>query len=183
VEDPVEDPRTRYGPAEVGELLADLRHMSTDDLHQVAEAVRQVQIERAVSSGDHDAVISQAFENGFGRDGLGMLPWIEGDVIVCPGGLVSKSRTSHRCRFISVDDVWVWDSGLLIREDKRSAPGVEDGFRAIALIPVVDGTELDVVTGKARSGGHSVDHVVSYEVRSGELIEVAQRNVTPNKMR
>jgi hypothetical protein len=60
---------------------------------------------------------------------------------------------------------------------------VEEGFRAIALIPVVDGTELDVVTGKARSGGHSVDHVVSYEVRSGELIEVAQRTITPQKMR
>lgn len=164
-------------------LIESLRQMSGDDLHNLAEAVRQVQIERAVASGDHDAVIAQAFENGFGRDGLGMLPWIEGDAIVCPGGLVTKSRSSHRCRFISVDDVWVWDSGLLIREDKRSSPGVEEGFRAIALIPVVDGTELDVVTGKARSGGHSVDHVVSFEVRSGVLIEVAQRTVTPQKMR
>lgn len=164
-------------------LIANLRQMSGDDLHNLAEAVRQVQIERAVASGDHDAVIAQAFENGFGRDGLGMLPWIEGDVIVCPGGLVSKSRSSHRCRFVSVDDVWVWDSGLLIREDKRSSPGVEEGFRAIALIPVVDGTELDVVTGKARSSGHSVDHVVSYEVRAGDLIEVAQRTITPQKMR
>lgn len=164
-------------------LITNLRQMSGDDLHNLAEAVRQVQIERAVASGDHDAVIAQAFENGFGRDGLGMLPWIEGDVIVCPGGLVSKSRSSHRCRFVSVDDVWVWDSGLLIREDKRSSPGVEEGFRAIALIPVVDGTELDVVTGKARSSGHSVDHVVSYEVRAGDLIEVAQRTITPQKMR
>lgn len=164
-------------------LITNLRQMSGDDLHNLAEAVRQVQIERAVASGDHDAVIAQAFENSFGRDGLGMLPWIEGDVIVCPGGLVSKSRSSHRCRFVSVDDVWVWDSGLLIREDKRSSPGVEEGFRAIALIPVVDGTELDVVTGKARSSGHSVDHVVSYEVRAGDLIEVAQRTITPQKMR
>jgi hypothetical protein len=172
-----------YGPAEIAALLEQLRTVTANDLHHVAEAVRQVQIERAVASGDHDAVIAQAFENGFGRDGLGLLPWIEGDVVVCPGGLVAKSRSSHRCRFVSVDDVWVWDSGLLIREDKRSSPGAEDGFRAVALIPVVDGTELDVVTGKARSGGHSVDHVVSYQVRAGELIEVAQRNVTPQKMR
>jgi hypothetical protein len=172
-----------YGPAQIAALIEKLRSVTTDDLHQVAEAVRQVQIERAIASGDHDAVIAQAFENGFGRDGLGVLPWIEGDVVVCPGGLVAKSRSSHRCRFVSVDDVWVWDSGLLIREDKRSSPGVEDGFRAVALIPVVDGTELDVVTGKARSSGHSVDHVVSYEVRAGELIEVAQRTITPQKMR
>ena len=164
-------------------ILQRLRAMTADELHNVAESVRQVQIERAIESGDHDAIIARAFEIGFGRDGLGVLPWIDGDVIVCPGGLVSKSRSSHRCRFVSVDDVWVWDSGLLLREDKRSSPGTEEGFRAIALVPLVDGTGLDVVTGKARSGQHSVDHVVSYEVRGGELVEVSQRTVTPANMR
>ena len=118
-----------------------------------------------------------AFEVGFGRDGLGVLPWVEGTVIVCPGGMTAKSKSSHRCRFVSVDDVWVWDCGLLLREDKRSSPGTDEGFRAIALVPLVDGTELDVVSGKARGGQHSVEHVVSYEVRSGELVEVSQRNV------
>lgn len=154
--------------------------MSSDELHHVAEAVRQVQIERAVMAGDLDAVIARAFEIGFGRDGLGVLPWIEqvgddGALIVCPGGLVARSRSSHRCRFVSVDDVWVWDSGLLMREDKRSSPGVQDGFRAIAVLPAVDGIEIDVVTGRARAGGHTVEHVVSYEVRRGELVEVSQR--------
>jgi hypothetical protein len=163
--------------------MRELRAKSADDLHHLAEAVRQVQIERAIASGDHDAVIARAFEVGFGRDGLAVGPWIEGDLIVCPGGMVSKSRTSHRCRFVSVDDVWVWDSGLLLREDKRSSPGVDDGFRAVALLPVVDGTSLDVVSGRARSGGHAVEHVVSFEVRSGELVEVAQRDVTSREMR
>lgn len=157
--------------------------MSDDDLHHLAEVVRQVQIERAIANGDQDAIIAAAFETGFGRDGLAVLPWVEGDVIVCPGGLVAKSRSSHRCRFVSVDDVWVWDSGLLLREDKRSSPGTDEGFRAIALVPLVDGTGLDVVSGRARSGQHSVEHVVSYEVRNGELVEVSQRNVTPANMR
>lgn len=164
-------------------LVESLRSMSAGDLHQVAEAVRQVQIERAVGAGDHDAIIARAFEIGFGRDGLGVLPWIEGDVVVCPGGLVSKSRTSHRCRFVSVDDVWVWESGLLLREDKRSSPGVDDGFRAVALVPAVDGTGIDVVSGRARSSGHSVEHVVSYEVRGGDLVEVGQRTVSASSMR
>ena len=91
-----------------GELLIEsLRGMTAEELHNVAEAVRQVQIERAVASGDLDAIVARAFEVGFGRDGLGLNPWVEGDVVVCPGALVSKSRTSHRCRFVSVDDVWV----------------------------------------------------------------------------
>ena len=163
--------------------MTELRATTSDELHHIAEAVRQVQIERAIRSGDHDALIARGFETGFGRDGLAMTPWTEGDVIVCPGGMVSKSRSSHRCRFVSVDDVWVWESGLLLREDKRSSPGAEDGFRAVALVPLVDGITLDVVTGRARSGGHAVEHVVSFEVRAGELVEVAQRDVTGRDMR
>ncbi|MEX2626204.1 MAG: hypothetical protein WD225_04935 [Ilumatobacteraceae bacterium] len=165
------------------ELMAWALGLSAATLHDVAEAVRQAQVERAIDTGDHDAIIARGFEIGFGRDGLGMLPWVEADVIVCPGGLVSKSRANHRCRFVSVDGTWVWDSGLLLREDKRSSPGADDGFRAVALVPLVDGTALDVVSGRARAGGHSVEHVVSYEVRGGELIEVSQRTVTPANMR
>jgi hypothetical protein len=163
--------------------MEQLRELTTDQLHQLAESVRQLQIERAITSGDHEAIITRAFEIGFGRDGLGVLPWVEGEVIVCPGAIITKSRSSHRCRFISVDDVWVWDCGLLLREEKRSSPGTTDGFRAVALIPIVDGTQLDVVSGRARSGGHAVEHVVSFEVRGGELVEVSQRDVSPRNMR
>jgi hypothetical protein len=158
-------------------LVAMIRDMNDDELHNVAEVVRQVQIERAIGCGDEDAIIASAFETAFARDGLAVQPWVEGSVIVCPGGMVSKSKSSHKCRFVSVDDTWVWESQLLLREDKRSSPGTDDGFRAVALLPVVDGTAIDVVSGKSRSGQHSVDHVVSYEVRAGVLIEVSQRTV------
>ena len=159
-----------------------LDRLSVNELVNVGEAVRQLQRERAVARGDLDEIIANAFEIGFGSDGLGLLPWIEGDVVVCPGGLISKSRTSHRCRFVSVDDIWIWESAELIREDKRSTPGTHDGFRAVALLPVLNGMELDVVSGKARSGQHSVDRVVSYEIRAGELFEVSQRTVAPAGM-
>lgn len=159
-----------------------LDRLSADELVNIGEAVRQLQRERAVARGDLDAIIANAFDVGFGRDGLGLLPWIEGDVVVCPGGLVSRSRTSHRCRFVSVDDTWIWESGELIREDKRSTPGADDGFRAVALLPRLNGMALDVVSGKARQGQHSVERVVSFEVRGGELIEVSQRTVAPAGM-
>ena len=95
-------------------VLQQVRDLPDDELHNLAEVVRQVQIERAIDNGDHDAIVAAAFEVGFGRDGLGVLPWVEGSVVICPGGLVSKSKTSHRCRFVSVDDVWVWDSALAL---------------------------------------------------------------------
>jgi len=176
-----------HEPASPDAIIEWVRARSDDELHDLAESVRQVQVERAVAAGDIDTLIATAFETGFGRDGLGVPPWIErtvdSELLMCPGTLISKSRTSHRCRFVSVDDVWVWDSGLLLREDKRSSPGVDDGFRAIAVLPVVDGTELDVVTGRARSGGHAVEHVLSYVVRKGELVEVSQRDVSGRSMR
>ena len=163
------------------EAIAGLvRELSDDDLHHVADLIWQLQTERAIADGDHDAIINAAFEIGFGRDGLGVLPWVEGNLIICPGGMVSKSRASHRCRFVSVNDCWVWDSGMLLREDKRSSPGTDEGFRAIALLPLVNGLELDVVAGRARQGQHSVEHVVSYAVRGGELVEVSQRTVNAN---
>ena len=167
------DPGGLFGEA----LGAMIRDLSDDELHDVAELVRQVQVERAIGTGDEDAIIASAFETGFGRDGLGSLPWVEGNVVVCPGGMVAKSRASHRCRFVSVEGTWVWESALLLREDKRSSPGADEGFRAVALVPLVDGTGLDVVSGRARSGQHAVEHVVSYEIRGGELVEVAQRTV------
>ncbi len=156
---------------------------SDDELANLGEVVRQLQRERAVARGDLDDIIAAGFDTGFGSDGLGVLPWAEGNVIVCPGGIISKSRTSHRCRFVSVDDTWIWESSELIREDKRSSPGPIDGFRAVALLPLMNGITLDVVSGKARGGQHSVDRVVSFEVRRGELVEVSQRVVAPAGMK
>lgn len=153
-----------------------------DTLLHLAAAVRDEVRGRARRSGDHDAIIEEAFEQAFGRDGLGTAPWVSGEVIVCPGSIVAKNRSSHRCRFVSVDDVWIWDSHELIREEKRSHPGRDEGFKAVALLPLVEGMELDLVTGRARSGQHSVERVVSYEVRRGELIEVSQRTVSARDM-
>lgn len=154
-----------------------LEKLGSDDLSNLGEVVHQIQRKRAIAEGDPDSIIESAFEDGFGPDGMGHPPWIEGSVIVCPGSIINKSKSSHRCRFISVNDTWVWDSPEVMREDKRSIPGTNDGFRAIALVPVLNGLTLDVVTGRARSGQHQVDNVVSYKVKRNKLEEVAQRNV------
>ena len=81
-----------------------------------------------------------------------------------------------------MNDTWIWDSELLVTEVKRSLPGTGEGFRAVALLPIVEGTEIDVVTGRLRSGRHLVEHVVSYEVRRGALVEVGQRAVKATGM-
>ena len=162
-------------PDDVARVLG---RLDDAELSNVGEVVRQIQRRRAMDDGDLDAVIAHGFEVGFGRDDLAVLPWVEGRLVICPGGLVGTSRGGHRCRFVSVDDVWIWESDDLVREDKRSIAGARDGFRAVAVLPLVDGLGLDVVSGRARGGQHSVELVVSMEVRRGELVEVAQRSVT-----
>ena len=151
--------------------------LDDDVLTHLAAALGDETRRRAIAQGDQQAIIDQAFEHAFGRDGLGVFPYVEGPVIVCPGAMVSKRKGSHTCRFVSVNDVWIWDSRELLHEEKRSSPGAHDGFRAVALLSPVEGTELDVVSGRLRSGQHQVDLVVSFVVRKGELVEVSQRNV------
>ncbi|NNE95627.1 MAG: hypothetical protein HKN24_06320 [Acidimicrobiales bacterium] len=160
-----------------------LERLDDAELGNVIELSRQLQSRRAIDRGDHDEIIAAAFENSFNGDGLGSDPYLVGNVVVCPGALIWTSKTSHTCRFVSVNDTWVWDSLELIREDKRSSPGSRDGFRAVALIPTATGTELDVVSGKARSGGHQVTRVVSYRIDRDGLTQVSQRNVTPAGMK
>lgn len=112
-----------------------------------------------------------------------MLPWIEPPFVVCPGGLVAKNRANHRCQFVSVDDRWVWESADLIREDKRSVGAADEGFRAIALLPIAEGMALDVVRARMRQGQHSVERVTSLVVRSGRLVEVERREVAARLVR
>ena len=153
------------------------QRLDDDVLLHLAAALGDETRRRAVEQGDQQAVIDDAFDHGFGRDGMGVLPYIEGPFIVCPGAMVSKRKANHTCRFVSVNDVWIWDSYELVHEEKRSSPGTDDGFRAVALLTPVEGMELDVVSGRLRSGQHQVDLVVSFVVRKGDLIEVSQRNV------
>ena len=68
-------------PDTASELAAKL---SGDVLHHLAEALHDEARRRAIRAGDLDALIADTFEKGFGRDGLGVDPWIHGDVVVCP---------------------------------------------------------------------------------------------------
>ncbi|MGH1489038.1 MAG: hypothetical protein ACRBK7_06520 [Acidimicrobiales bacterium] len=169
--------------AEPDELKRVIAKLDDQELTNLASVVSHDQSKRAVARGDLDEIIAHAFESGFGTDGLAIQPWVEGTVVVCPGGLIYSGRNNHVCRFVSVNDTWIWDSYELIREDKRSTPGVKDGFRAVGLLPTLEGMTIDYVCGKARSGQHAVDKVFSYVIKKGKLVEVSQRNVSKTGMK
>ena len=66
-----------------------------------------------------------------------------------PWSISFKKRRKSSVSFCSVDQEWVWQSKQLITETKRPSPGNDKGFRAIALIPVIEGTAVDIVTENA----------------------------------
>ena len=47
----------------------------------------------------------------------------------------------------------------------------------VALVPVIEGMELDLVTIKGRNGVLNAERIVSFEVQRGELIEVSARTI------
>ena len=165
----------REDPDTAAELAA---RLPDESLVELGAAIRDEVGRRARQNGDADAVIEAAFDDGFASDGLGVQPWITPPFLICPGGLVAKNRANHRCQFVSVDDCWVWESADLIREDKRSTPGSSESFRAIALLPIVEGMQLDVVRARLKQGQHAVERVTSYVVRRGRLVRIAERDVS-----
>ena len=50
------------------------------------------------------------------------------------------------------------------------------------MIPVIDGTAVDIVTGKMQSGLHKAEKVASFEVKEEQLVEVSQRVISTEGM-
>ena len=155
-----------------------VQELSDEELSKLGVSIFEEQRQRAIAEGDQEEIIAKAFEIGFERSGLGVMPWIEGPLLVCPGSLISKSQGSHRCRFVSINQEWVWQSSLLITESKRPGQGSDKGFRAIALLPVIEGTAVDIVSGRLQSGEHRAQKVVSLEVSDGKLLQVDTRVIS-----
>ena len=136
--------------------MARFRAMADDELHNLAEVVRQVQIERAIAPATSTRSIAAAFEVGFGRDGLGVLAVDRGQPRRVPGR----------------DRVQVEDEPPLPLRQRRRRVGVglgaaaargqafhtrrrcgRSGFRAIALVRARRRHRASTSSaGKARSG-------------------------------
>jgi hypothetical protein len=164
----------RFRPIASAELCQWLDDVT---LAGLAAAVRSEQQQRALANGDQDAIIDEAFEIGFIDDGMAVAPWVRGPFVVSPSIVLATSASSHTSRLINVDDTWVWNSNELVREDKRSSAGRGEGFRAVALLPIIEAMRLDQVTGRQRQGMYEARTVVSFEVRGSAVVEVAQRNL------
>lgn len=149
--------------------------LSDLELVAVASAVAAEQHRRALEAADIDAIVKQAFVDGFTAQGLPRDPWLQSGLLICPGARVDKSATSHECGFVSIGDTWVWESPDKVLDSVRHLPGPRPVMRSVSVCTPWEGMELDLVISKMRTGVHSMKQVRSFVVHDGALELVAAR--------
>lgn len=155
---------------------AQLAAASDTELAHTVAAILATQHHRAITGGDVDAMLEEAFIDGFDRKGDAVAPWVAAGLLFCPGMRRDKSATSHECTFVSVDDRWVWEHGNVLRDDMRQVPGPRTFKQSVTIIPVLEGSKVDMVNSTSRSGSScQMRKARSFQVQAGALVEVAAR--------
>jgi hypothetical protein len=146
------------------------------ELAAVSTAVVQEQHRRALEAADIEAIVKQAFEDGFAPStGLPRDPWLHGGLLICPGSRIDKSATSHECGFVSIGERWVWESEDKVHDVVRNLPGPRPVMRSVSIVAPWEGMEVDLVISRMRTGVHTMKNARSFVVTNGKLELVATR--------
>ena len=95
----------------------ELEDLKDQELFELQNSISEVIKQRNLEKGDTDEIIDSAFDVGFPKiDSVGLNPWVEGSMIVCPGARIDKSQTRHICKFVVADDDWSWESQHMISD-------------------------------------------------------------------
>jgi len=170
--------------AAVEAALALLGEASDDQLQRALVVLGEVQLSRAQSRGDLDALIELGFAVGFDASGKARAPWIVEGIIICPGSVLERSATSHECTFVHVGESWVWEcEELALDEVRRGVLKGKGNQRSVSLLGAIEGLELDLISSKKRQGVHAMSSVVSYKVNGGALEVVSTRTPKADRHR
>jgi hypothetical protein len=151
---------------------------TTEQLHATISAMSGELHDRALAGGDLDALVEQAFLDGFTANGVPLMPWIHDGILVCPGYRKARSASSHDCSFVSLDGTWVWAAPNKLVDAMRDVPGAKSHRCSITLVVAQEGMQVDAVTSKSRAGGGcQMVSAQSFQVRGPELVHVTTRTM------
>lgn len=163
--------------------LIDIAGSSDARLAELAHLIAQEQHRRAIESGDVDALIEEGFALGFGPGADTVKdPWVRDGILIAPGGRFDRSASAHRCSFVRVGEGWVWEHGAKLHDDIRRASSKSE-MRSVTLVALREGDKIDLVTSKARNGGHQLQQARSFVYTNGTLNLVNSREVRINSHR
>jgi hypothetical protein len=160
------------GQFDADDFTARMAALPLADLAVAVEVVEALWRERAAAEGDIESIVDDAFLHGFGRDGLPKAPWVTGGLVVCCGAQSGASGWgSHKCRFVTVDGEWVWESHLAIHDVMR--PG-SDGVRTVTIVAPRSGAEFAAVSAVCSKGQHRRTGLDVAQFVGGELRAVGR---------
>jgi len=82
----------------------ELENLKDSQLFDLQNKISDIVRQRNLEKGDLEEIIDNSFNVGFPKvDGLGLNPWIENSLIICPGARIDKTKTRHICKFIVVE--------------------------------------------------------------------------------
>ena len=151
--------------------FGELENLNDSELFDLQNKISEIVKQRNLEKGDLEEIIDNSFNVGFPKiDGLGLNPWIENSLIICPGARIDKTKTRHICKFIVIDEEWSWESPHMISDVIRRDQSSKN-FRqhSITLISPFEGMKVQVISQKSQQGKHLVEGVESFEFKNGIL--------------
>ena len=118
-----------------------LESLDEESLFKIQNTISEIIKERNFKKGDLETIVDNAFSVAFPKiDGLGLNPWVEGSILVCPGARIDKSQTRHVCKFVVVEEDWSWESSNMIndviRRDQSSKNFRQHSITLLSLIHI-----------------------------------------------
>jgi len=150
---------------------AKLEKFSEKELFDLQNNISEIIKKRNLEKGDVEAIIDQAFNTGFPKfDSVGLNPWVEGSLLVCPGARIDKTQTKHICKFVVVDDEWSWESQHMVSDViRRDQSSKHFKQHSITLISPFEGLVVQVISQKSQQGKHLVDGIESFIFENEKL--------------
>jgi hypothetical protein len=164
----------------VNEDLLDLDAIESADeavLERALLVIRAELLRRSVEAADPAALVDEAFRIGFHSSGLPKDPWVRSGVLVAPGAKIDRSAMAHKCAFVRVGNLWVWEHPDILEDSVRYLPGAQQRMQSVSLIPLAEGDSVDLVEARTRNGVHELVGVRSFTLEDGVLQLVATRSV------
>lgn len=152
-----------------------LERIEDDELGALLGLLLEEQKRRAVEAGDVNALIEEGFAKGFTAKGEAREPWMQAGLLVCPGGRLDKSGTSHTCGFVHIGEDWVWETPDKVYDEVRTIPGPRPQMRSVTVVGAYEGMEVDFITSRTRGGAHERIAAKSFVVKAGTLEAVSVR--------
>lgn len=154
--------------------LEKLSDYSLDELNRAQMVLSEELKERA--GAQLAGSLSNEFEVAYNNE-LCADPEIKNGLLYAYGAKKKLSATNHICKFVSINDKWVWESTSLVESQNKYSDS-DHKLLTLAVVTFQEGDRVDIVESKANIMGHKAKKIASYTISNNKLSKVKNRDIT-----